>query len=443
MNGGPRVGAKRWGVFAMLCAGLMQATAQEALGIQGARIRRVPEPQPALVQVAAGEQPIRLAHAGIDVFVEGSLAHTVIDLTLANPNARMLEGELQFPLHAGQTVTGFALDMADGSMRAAVPVPKARGRAGVRGGRAPRRRPRVAGADRRRELPAARLSAAAGRLASCAHHAHRMARAARAATLDAGPAAGLCRHGGRRARRPRSPACDCRRQRARRRRPRGRVARGAGRRQRHRVPSQRFQVLRRSAPCARRELARAARRHAAARTRRRPGLLPRGVAGARPTGAARPARRPDADLGRLRLRLRNAITSANCACWPPSSRGSRTSRCACASCATPPSPTACSPSAMAIGKPCATRYPCRLRRREQCLAVDGPREPPAAASLALLFSDGLGNWGAPASAAAGNVPRTRCRPWQRLGRLPAPMGRVARRPPAGPGAQASRPRCCS
>jgi len=87
-----------------------------------------PRPEPALVQVAPGQQAIRLAHAGVDVFVEGSLAHTVIDLTLANPNARVLEGELQFPLHAGQTVTGFALDMADGSMRAAVPVPKARGR---------------------------------------------------------------------------------------------------------------------------------------------------------------------------------------------------------------------------------------------------------------------------------------------------------------------------
>ena len=89
-----------------------------------------PPPEPALVQVqmAKGEQPIRLAHAGVDVDVEGSLVHTVIDLTLSNPNARILEGELQFPLHAGQTVTGFALDMADGSMRAAVPVPKARGR---------------------------------------------------------------------------------------------------------------------------------------------------------------------------------------------------------------------------------------------------------------------------------------------------------------------------
>jgi len=87
-----------------------------------------PRAEPALVQVAPGQQAIRLAHAGVDVFVEGSLVHTVIDLTLANPNARVLEGEVQFPLHPGQTVTGFALDMADGSLRAAVPVPKARGR---------------------------------------------------------------------------------------------------------------------------------------------------------------------------------------------------------------------------------------------------------------------------------------------------------------------------
>ena len=104
-------------LFAGLCLAMAQAFALTP-----------PPPEPALVQVAAGEQPIRLAHAGVDVFVEGSLAHTVVDLTLANPNKRTLEGELQFPLHAGQTVTGFALDMGDGSMRAAVPVPKARGR---------------------------------------------------------------------------------------------------------------------------------------------------------------------------------------------------------------------------------------------------------------------------------------------------------------------------
>ena len=104
--------------FAGLCLAMAQAWAQGS----------TPPPEPALVQVAKGEQPIRLAHAGVDVFVEGSLVHAVFDLTLANPNARVLEGELQFPLRAGQTVAGFSLDMADGSMRAAVPVPKARGR---------------------------------------------------------------------------------------------------------------------------------------------------------------------------------------------------------------------------------------------------------------------------------------------------------------------------
>ena len=112
----------RWMMVAGWCLAATQAMAQGTAGTVP------PRPEPALVQIAPGEHPIRLAHAGVDVFVEGSLVHTVIDLTLANPNARVLEGELQFPLHAGQTVAGFSLDMADGSMRAAMPVPKARGR---------------------------------------------------------------------------------------------------------------------------------------------------------------------------------------------------------------------------------------------------------------------------------------------------------------------------
>ena len=112
----------RW----ILAAGLWLATAQA--------FAQVPPPpemhdiSPALVRIEPGEHPVRLVHAGVDVFVEGGLVHSVIDLTLLNPNNRLLEGELQFPLHAGQTVTGFALDMTDGSLREAVPVPKARGR---------------------------------------------------------------------------------------------------------------------------------------------------------------------------------------------------------------------------------------------------------------------------------------------------------------------------
>ena len=112
----------RWMMAAGWCLAAVQAMAQDTAKAVA------PRPEPALVQIVAGEQPIRLAHAGVDVYADGSLVRTVIDLVLANPNPRTLEGELQFPLHAGQTVTGFALDMADGSMRQAVPVPKARGR---------------------------------------------------------------------------------------------------------------------------------------------------------------------------------------------------------------------------------------------------------------------------------------------------------------------------
>ena len=111
----------RWILAAGLCLAMARALAQVPPP-------SMPDIEPALVRVAPGEHAIRLAHAGVDVFVEGGLVHSVVDLTLVNPNDRLLEGELQFPLHAGQTVTGFALDMADGSMREAVPVPKARGR---------------------------------------------------------------------------------------------------------------------------------------------------------------------------------------------------------------------------------------------------------------------------------------------------------------------------
>ena len=43
-----------------------------------------------------------------------------------NPNARQLEGELQFPLLDGQRVIGMAMDV-NGKLRDAVPVDKTRG----------------------------------------------------------------------------------------------------------------------------------------------------------------------------------------------------------------------------------------------------------------------------------------------------------------------------
>jgi len=74
----------------------------------------------------ASGQPIELRAASVEVDLFGDQAQTRVELRLFNPNHRMLEGELQFPLQEGQVVTGFALDV-NGRLRDAAAVPKARG----------------------------------------------------------------------------------------------------------------------------------------------------------------------------------------------------------------------------------------------------------------------------------------------------------------------------
>lgn len=71
-------------------------------------------------------QPIQLRAVTVRSTVAAGQAQTVVEMRLFNPNHRMLEGELQFPLLEGQVVTGFALDV-NGRLRDAVTVPKARG----------------------------------------------------------------------------------------------------------------------------------------------------------------------------------------------------------------------------------------------------------------------------------------------------------------------------
>jgi Ca-activated chloride channel family protein len=83
--------------------------------------------QVALLVAREAETPVVLQSATVDVEVVAGLARTTLDLVFHNPNARMLEGELAFPLQPGQDVVGFALDI-DGQMRPAVPVEKAKGR---------------------------------------------------------------------------------------------------------------------------------------------------------------------------------------------------------------------------------------------------------------------------------------------------------------------------
>jgi len=73
------------------------------------------------------ENPMRLDELHIDIKVIGQIAVTTLDMTYYNPNARAMEGEFNFPLAEGQTVSRFALDIK-GIMREGVVVEKEQGR---------------------------------------------------------------------------------------------------------------------------------------------------------------------------------------------------------------------------------------------------------------------------------------------------------------------------
>lgn len=104
----------------LLCAVAGVAQAQSTKAVRP--VRSVP-----LLQVAGAEQPIALRQARIEGDIQAGIAQTRITLEFHNPNRRVLEGELQFPLAEGQQIAGFALDIG-GELREAVPVPKDRGR---------------------------------------------------------------------------------------------------------------------------------------------------------------------------------------------------------------------------------------------------------------------------------------------------------------------------
>ena len=84
------------------------------------------EPAQIVINNPQDKQPIQVKQATITGTITGSIAKTQIELVLFNPNNLQLEGELQFPLLPNQTVSGFALDI-NGEMRPAVAVEKALG----------------------------------------------------------------------------------------------------------------------------------------------------------------------------------------------------------------------------------------------------------------------------------------------------------------------------
>jgi tetratricopeptide (TPR) repeat protein len=74
-----------------------------------------------------GEQPIQLSSLDIMVTVTGQFAQTTQTMCFHNPNTRILEGELTFPLPDNSVVCGYALDI-DGRMADGVIVAKKKAR---------------------------------------------------------------------------------------------------------------------------------------------------------------------------------------------------------------------------------------------------------------------------------------------------------------------------
>ena len=92
------------------------ATFAAATTTMAPRQHLVPTPpiaawRPPVLQVQGAEQPIRLQALKVDVEVSAGVAETRVQMEFFNPNARILEGKLQFPLASGQIVSGFALDV--------------------------------------------------------------------------------------------------------------------------------------------------------------------------------------------------------------------------------------------------------------------------------------------------------------------------------------------
>ena len=71
--------------------------------------------------------PLGMNKLSIDIQVVGNIAVTTLDMTFFNNESRVLEGELYFPLAAGQTVSRFAMEV-NGNLREGVVVEKEQGR---------------------------------------------------------------------------------------------------------------------------------------------------------------------------------------------------------------------------------------------------------------------------------------------------------------------------
>ncbi len=82
---------------------------------------------PTIQSSSADGKDIELRDLKVNVDVIGNVATTTFDMTFYNPTTRTLEGEFNFPLAEGQTVSRYALDI-NGKLREGVVVEKEKGR---------------------------------------------------------------------------------------------------------------------------------------------------------------------------------------------------------------------------------------------------------------------------------------------------------------------------
>lgn len=82
---------------------------------------------PELKIARPGEQPVVLSGLDARVRIFGHLAETTMTMKFFNPNSRVLEGELEFPLPEGAVVSGYALDV-DGELVEGVAIEKQKAR---------------------------------------------------------------------------------------------------------------------------------------------------------------------------------------------------------------------------------------------------------------------------------------------------------------------------
>jgi hypothetical protein len=104
--------------FLIIAVGLLTAAINTSKGQNRPKIT---------VRDEGRDYPLKLSKLNIKVQVTGNIAVTCYYMTFSNAENRVLEGEFEFPLVEGQTVSGFSLEI-NGSMREGVVVEKAKGR---------------------------------------------------------------------------------------------------------------------------------------------------------------------------------------------------------------------------------------------------------------------------------------------------------------------------